>query len=202
MGRIHLLECYNFKSYKDLQVIGPFFDFQAVIGPNGSGNSTVPLLLFTLPGKSNLMDAISFVLGVRTGQLRGNNLQELIYKGPEDTPAADSAYVKMTFVDDNDKEFIFQRTIKREGKDSKYTINGKKISAEDYDKRLKDFGILVKAKNFLVFQVTPHFSSFRLIYNRETSRHWHPSHLKISQLCLNKYLVPQSFEMNTKNWLL
>jgi structural maintenance of chromosome 1 len=100
------------------------------------------------------MDAISFVLGVRTGQLRGNNLQELIYKGPEDTPAADSAYVKLTFVDDNDKEILFQRTIKREGKDSRYSINGKTYSAENYEKRLKDLSILVKARNFLVFQVT------------------------------------------------
>ena len=33
----------------------------------------------SLSRKSNLMDAISFVLGVRTGQLRGTQLKDLIY---------------------------------------------------------------------------------------------------------------------------
>ena len=51
------------------QVIGPFKDFTCVVGPNGVG-------------KSNLMDAISFVLGARTAQLRGN-LKELIFSAAE-----------------------------------------------------------------------------------------------------------------------
>ena len=45
-------------------------------------------------GKSNLMDAISFVLGMKTQRLRSSNLRELVYKGPSETkPAAGIPYV-------------------------------------------------------------------------------------------------------------
>lgn len=33
------------------------------------------------PGKSNLMDAISFVLGIKSSQLRSSQLRDLIYRG-------------------------------------------------------------------------------------------------------------------------
>ena len=36
-GRLHRLEVENWKSYGGRQVIGPFSDFTAVIGPNGAG---------------------------------------------------------------------------------------------------------------------------------------------------------------------
>ena len=102
------------------------------------------------------MDAISFVLGVRTGQLRGSSLKELIYKGPESEAPLDSAYVKLVLLDEQNKEITFQRTIKRNTKkdtsDSKYTINGKKVDANDYDAKLQELSILVKIRNFLVFQ--------------------------------------------------
>ena len=34
-----------------------------------------------MPGKSNLMDAISFVLGIKSSQLRSSQLRDLIYRG-------------------------------------------------------------------------------------------------------------------------
>jgi len=37
MGRLRRLELDNFKSYSGSQIIGPFDDFTAIIGPNGSG---------------------------------------------------------------------------------------------------------------------------------------------------------------------
>jgi structural maintenance of chromosome 1 len=37
MGRLVQLELDNFKSYKGHQVIGPFSNFTAVIGPTGAG---------------------------------------------------------------------------------------------------------------------------------------------------------------------
>lgn len=37
MGRIDRIEVVNFKSYVGKQTIGPFTEFTAVIGPNGSG---------------------------------------------------------------------------------------------------------------------------------------------------------------------
>ena len=36
---------------------------------------------------------------------------------------------------------------------SRYSIDGRDVSLQQYNDRLKTFGILVKAKNFLVFQV-------------------------------------------------
>ena len=66
MGRIIRIEVENFKSYKGFVTIGPFMNFTAIIGPNGAG-------------QSNLMDAISFVVGVRTRPLRSENLKDLIY---------------------------------------------------------------------------------------------------------------------------
>ena len=67
MGRLKRLELENFKSYRGVQIIGPFDEFTAIIGPNGSG-------------KSNMMDAISFVLGVQSKHLRSSSLKELIHK--------------------------------------------------------------------------------------------------------------------------
>ena len=97
MGLIDRIEVENFKSYKGHQIIGPFKRFTAIIGPNGSGeknnnrinNNNVynndnniynddnnkiydDLLYLFMIGKSNLMDAISFVLGVSSRHLRGN----------------------------------------------------------------------------------------------------------------------------------
>ncbi len=39
MGRIVRIEVENFKSYAGTQVIGPFKDFTAIIGPNGAGEA-------------------------------------------------------------------------------------------------------------------------------------------------------------------
>lgn len=80
------LEIVDFKSFKGRHIIGPMKRFTAIIGPNGSGwfsSSTWKILaqfwyhyLITVefPGKSNLMDAISFVLGERGTSLRVRKL--------------------------------------------------------------------------------------------------------------------------------
>lgn len=39
MVMLQKIEVENYKSYKGKQLIGPFKNFTAVIGPNGSGNS-------------------------------------------------------------------------------------------------------------------------------------------------------------------
>jgi structural maintenance of chromosome 1 len=72
------VEIDNFKSYKGHIVIGPLQKFTAIIGPNGSGlfeKLFLHLLFnFYLSGKSNLMDAVSFVLGEPTKSLRVRKL--------------------------------------------------------------------------------------------------------------------------------
>jgi len=125
------------------------------VGPNGSG-------------KSNLMDAISFVLGVRTSQLRGS-LRELLYDNSEGSGAQDRpqrGYVRLVYCTDEDQEVAFSRHIQpanamaaeQQGADvvyqSVYRINERHVSWEGYSQRLASFGIRVKIRNFLVFQVS------------------------------------------------
>ncbi|XP_022771267.1 structural maintenance of chromosomes protein 1-like isoform X2 [Durio zibethinus] len=139
-GKILRLELENFKSYKGLQTIGPFSDFTAIIGPNGAG-------------KSNLMDAISFVLGVRTGQLRGAQLKDLIYAydDREKEQRGRRAFVRLVYQLAGGSELCFTRSITSAG-GSEYRIDSSVVNWDEYNGKLRSLGILVKARNFLVFQ--------------------------------------------------
>nr|VWO99827.1 NOT4p [Ganoderma boninense] len=157
------IEVCDFKSYRGHQTIGPFRNFTSVIGPNGAG-------------KSNLMDAISFVLGVKSAQLRSSQLKDLVYRGrrlarnpdgedggqapPEEDEeegdgegdgTAKKAWVLAVYEDAAKKEWKFQRTISTTGA-SEYKLNNKVVSYSAYNAALVQHNILVKAKNFLVFQ--------------------------------------------------
>ncbi|KAF9607877.1 hypothetical protein IFM89_003581 [Coptis chinensis] len=139
-GKIVRLELENFKSYKGYQIIGPFFDFTAIVGPNGSG-------------KSNLMDAISFVLGVRSVQLRGAQMKDLIYAfdDKEKNEKGRRAFVRLVYQLGSGVELQFMRSISSSG-GSEYRLDGKVVTWDEYNSKLKSLGILVKARNFLVFQ--------------------------------------------------
>ncbi|KAI0647638.1 cohesin complex subunit psm1 [Trametes meyenii] len=157
------IEVCDFKSYRGHQVIGPFRNFTSVIGPNGAG-------------KSNLMDAISFVLGVKSAQLRSSQLKDLVYRGRrlarnpdgegagpsqqqddddegegEGEGTANKAWVLAVYEDADKKEWKFQRTISTTGA-SEYKLNNKVVTYSAYNAALVQHNILVKAKNFLVFQ--------------------------------------------------
>ncbi|XP_048877704.1 structural maintenance of chromosomes 1A, like [Brienomyrus brachyistius] len=137
MGYLKLIEIENFKSYKGRQIIGPFHKFTAIIGPNGSG-------------KSNLMDAISFVLAEKTSNLRVKTLKDLIHGAPVGKPAANRAFVSMVYCEDSGEERTFTRVII--GSSSEYRINSKVVGLSEYSEELEKLGILIKARNFLVFQ--------------------------------------------------
>lgn len=143
MGRLDRLELHNFKSYGGDVVVGPFKGFTAIIGANGSG-------------KSNLMDAISFVLGVRTSQLRGNQLRDLVYRNledPNDDVSQRRTHVKLIYrkSDSSSDEVEFMRSVTLSGA-SEYRVRGRVVSLENYNAELAAIGVLVKARNFLVFQ--------------------------------------------------
>ncbi|KAJ2743333.1 Structural maintenance of chromosomes protein 1 [Coemansia sp. BCRC 34301] len=150
MGRLVQLEVENFKSYRGHQVIGPFSSFTAVVGPNGAG-------------KSNLMDAISFVLGVRSAHLRSSQLKDLVYRGrtvetrnghvidEAGDQHARRAWVKAVYEDNEERTIVFQRSITAGG-DSEYRINNRPVLLKTYNEALEKQDILVRAKNFLVFQ--------------------------------------------------
>lgn len=149
-GRIDRIVVDNFKSYKGRQTIGPFKSFTAIIGPNGSG-------------KSNLMDAISFVLGIRTQHLRGS-LRELLHAGGDaggDQERPRKGSVTLVYATDAGEEVTFSRVIQPSGGaaadggdayQSVYKVDGRTVTWDAYASRLGGFGILVKARNFLVFQ--------------------------------------------------
>ncbi len=159
MGRLRRIEVFNWKSYRGHAVIGPFSDFISIIGPNGSG-------------KSNLMDAISFVLGMKTSQLRSSHLRDLIYGGEieEDVEGIDqdptvqpkkgsrsrkgkpaTAWVSASYDKGDGIEVTWKRSILPSGS-SEYRIDGRVVSAAQYSSELETENILIKAKNFLVFQ--------------------------------------------------
>jgi len=122
MTRIKKVELSGFKSFRKHTVI-PFFDgLTAVIGENGSG-------------KSNLFDAVSFVMGRRSSQLRADRLEHLIFNGGEKYKASDTAEVCLIlnnddgafnrFLENGDSmpEITIGRRITR--KSGTYTFNGK-----------------------------------------------------------------------------
>ncbi|KAJ6157449.1 Structural maintenance of chromosomes protein [Penicillium chermesinum] len=170
MGKLIRLELFNFKSYKGHHTLlfGDAY-FTSIIGPNGSG-------------KSNSMDAISFVLGIKSSHLRSTNLRDLVYRGRvlrtskvDGEPASENdgnqaqeaddadvshdpsgndpktAWVMAVYEDDAGEEQQWRRSITSSGV-SEYRINNRIVTAQQYNEALEEENILIRARNFLVFQ--------------------------------------------------
>ncbi|XP_072519346.1 structural maintenance of chromosomes protein 1B [Salminus brasiliensis] len=138
MGYLKQLDIENFKSWRGKQIIGPFKRFNCIIGTNGSG-------------KSNVMDALGFVMGERVSSLRVKHTKDLIHGAHIGRPVSATASVTMRFCDDyDDEEITFSRTIS--GESSEYRVNGRQVTLAKYTGQLEKLGIVVKAKNCLVFQ--------------------------------------------------
>lgn len=99
----------------------------AIVGPNGCG-------------KSNLIDAIRWVLGESSAkQLRGQALDDVIFAGSGQRPAASQAVVELTF-DNSDRrlngafgaydELVIRRSLGRDGQ-SQYRINQTRVRRRD-----------------------------------------------------------------------
>ena len=134
------------------------------------------------------MDAISFVLGIKSSHLRSAHLRDLVYRGRVlktskinddgsaaapatnghvngDGDASDeetqsqrpgrndpkSAWVMAVYEDDAGDEQKWKRTITNQGA-SEYRINDRVVTAAQYNEALEAENILIKARNFLVFQ--------------------------------------------------
>ena len=130
------------------------------------------------------MDAISFVLGIKSSHLRSSHLRDLVYRGrvlktskinddgsaaplaanghdadggdhDDDTrPARNdpkSAWVMAVYEDDAGDEQKWKRAITSQGA-SEYRINDRVVTAVQYNEALEAENILIKARNFLVFQ--------------------------------------------------
>ncbi|NXJ89906.1 SMC1B protein, partial [Corythaixoides concolor] len=139
MGYLKLLVMKDFKSWRGQQVIGPFMKFNCIIGPNGSG-------------KSNIMDAVSFVMCEKTSNLRVKSVRELIHGAHVGKPVSSTASVKIVYCEDDGEEKTFARVIR--GSCSEFLFNDKSVSRSTYISELEKIGILVKARNCLIFQGT------------------------------------------------
>src|SRR5271170_7000541 len=120
------------------------------------------------------MDAISFVLGIKSSHLRSTHLRELVYRGrvlkkstvngvaetngvndeidgTQERNDPKSAWVTAVYEDDAGEEQMWKRTITNAGV-SEYRINERVVTAQQYNESLEGENILIKARNFLVFQ--------------------------------------------------
>ncbi|MDO5798202.1 MAG: chromosome segregation protein SMC [Eubacteriales bacterium] len=128
------IEVYGFKSFA--QKIN--FEFHngitGIVGPNGSG-------------KSNVGDAVRWVLGEQSAkQLRGGNMQDVIFSGTEMRKPLSFASVAIT-LDNSDhklpvdfKEVTVARRLYRSG-ESEYLINGSSCRLKDIQEMFYDTGI-------------------------------------------------------------
>lgn len=96
MTRLETITLHNFKSYPGTVKIGPFLNFTSVIGPNGVG-------------KSNLMDAISFVLGIKAREMRSNQLRDLVYRRGSDGDGVNTVAWVEAVMEDDEAAISFKR---------------------------------------------------------------------------------------------
>ena len=118
--RLKSLDLVGFKSFLEPTSVGFAPGITAVVGPNGCG-------------KSNVVDAIRWVLGEQAPtRLRGKSAEDLIYAGNDSNPAAGMAQVSLLLeADDNCglpepytglSEVCVTRRVYRSG-ESEYLIN-------------------------------------------------------------------------------
>ena len=130
------IELHGFKSFPEKTVIQFHKGITAVIGPNGCG-------------KSNLVDAILWVLGEqRIKNLRGDVNEDLIFSGSASKKPLGMTEVNALFNHKNDGTFIARRFF-RSG-ESKYILNEKFCRNKDIQDALFDLGI--GEKSYFIFE--------------------------------------------------
>ena len=175
IGHLSRIELENFKSYKGKQIVGPFKKFTSIIGPNGSGKSNLmDAISFVLGVQSaqlrgsTLRDLV-YAYDVQDSKEKRNASVSLVYvlntNDEEEEEEEDESEERDGDKENSKKkkrqkrgeeegeknEVRFSRTISNSGA-SDYKIDNKTVTFEEYAEKLKQFGILVKARNFLVFQ--------------------------------------------------
>ncbi len=118
------IEVNGFKSFANKIVFQFHNGITGIVGPNGSG-------------KSNVADAVRWVLGEqRVKQLRGSNMQDVIFAGTELRKPMSYASVAIT-IDNSDHqlpidytEVTVTRRLYRSG-ESEYLMNGSQCRLRD-----------------------------------------------------------------------
>ena len=111
--RITKVSCKGFKSFQRRTSI-PFYEgLTAIVGENGNG-------------KSNILDALSFVFGRRSSRLRAEKLEQLIFNGGDSRKAADFAHARV-HLDNSDGIFDEFLEEKEEEETDEITL-GRKVT--------------------------------------------------------------------------
>ncbi len=128
------IEIQGFKSFANKIHFEFHNGITGIVGPNGSG-------------KSNVADAVRWVLGEQSAkQLRGGNMQDVIFSGTENRKPMGLASVAIT-LDNSDhaldidfQEVTVTRRIYRSG-ESEYLLNGTACRLKDINELFYDTGI-------------------------------------------------------------
>tara|TARA_B110000483_G_scaffold238551_1_gene315374 strand:+ start:859 stop:4407 length:3549 start_codon:yes stop_codon:yes gene_type:complete len=129
------LKIYGFKSFaQKVEVSFPGNGITSVVGPNGCG-------------KSNIVDAIRWVLGEqRAKQLRSVKMEDVIFSGTAERPAMNFAEVSLVINNDRGilpsdyTEIQITRRVHRSG-DSEYLINNQDCRLKDIHALFMDTGM-------------------------------------------------------------
>ncbi|MCJ1416909.1 hypothetical protein MMC32_003248 [Xylographa parallela] len=146
---IKYLVLTNFKSYAGRQEVGPFHaSFSSVVGPNGSG-------------KSNVIDSLLFVFGFRASKMRQGKISALIHNS-SGFPDLGFCEVEVHFEEVMDlpggkHEIVPESTLIISRKafknnSSKYYINAHESNFTAVTTLLKDRGVDLDHKRFLILQ--------------------------------------------------
>ena len=128
------IEMQGFKSFADRTLMEFREGITGIVGPNGSG-------------KSNIADAVRWVLGEQSAkQLRGGNMQDVIFSGTQSRKPLGFAAVTIT-LDNADKKLAIDydtvavtRRLFRSG-ESEYLMNGHACRLRDIQELFYDTGI-------------------------------------------------------------
>ena len=133
----------GFKSFADRTRIELGPGITAVVGPNGCG-------------KSNIVDAIRWVLGEQSAKsLRGQSMQDVIFSGTDRRKPMPQCEVELVFTDCERElgtafaEVSVMRRLYREGA-SDYFINGKPARLKDIQRLFMDTGVGRMSYSFMV----------------------------------------------------
>ncbi len=128
------IELFGFKSFADRTAVEFSDGISALLGPNGCG-------------KSNVVDAVKWVLGEQaTKSLRADKMEDVIFNGTEQRKALNVAEVTLVLSNDTGilpielSEISIKRRLYRSG-ESEYYVNGKSVRLRDIRELFYDTGI-------------------------------------------------------------
>ena len=124
--RLRKMKMAGFKSFVDPTTLTFPSEMVGIVGPNGCG-------------KSNIVDAIRWVMGASSKNIRGDTLEDVIFKGSSNRKPVGQASIELVFDNSEGKaggqyasysEIAVRRQVARDGQ-SKYYLNGSPCRRRD-----------------------------------------------------------------------